>query len=729
MVTRHATRALWRGAAMLGMLLVPAGCSDVSITTVDPAVVEISPPSTFVPVEGTARLSAEVRSSDGALLSGRTIVWRSQADDIAEVDASGNVRGLAPGTAVIEATAEGVTGTATVVVTSGPAVRLNADTIEITAVNGGASPGDRTVSVGNPGDGTLSGLSVEIAYSPGQPEGWLEASLSSTTAPAALVLSASHAGLAVGTYTALVRVSSPVASNGTDSVTVQLVVLTPAPAIGVGANSVSFTASEGGANPSAQGVAITNAGGGTLSGLSASVSYTPGQPGGWLTAQLGSETAPATLTLRPTTGSLAAGTYTATVNVASSVAQNSPRPITVTFTVGPAQPVIGAAPASLAFTATQGGTNPASKNVQVTNTGGGTLSGLAVSVIYPGGEPAGWLSTSLSGTSAPATVTVNATVGSLAAGTYSATVRIASGVAANSPQLVDVSFVVQPPAPPGAPSGLTATAMSTGRIDLAWDAAPGVVSGYRIERRTGSGAFALVATVGAGTRTYQDTGLEAGTQYGYRVQACNGSGCSPFSSEATATTDAGSPITPSAPGGVTASATSSTQITVRWDYGSDPITHFEVERAASSTFDAIQERASLPANARELTDGGLAPSTTYYYRVRACTLIACSDWSTASATTSSFTPATPTNVSGQALSDSEILLTWNASAGATTYTVQQRRGTSGPWERTVSIPATSTQYLDTGLREETRYQYQVRACADTSCSSYSNTVNVETDDD
>lgn len=109
--------------------------------------------------------------------------------------------------------------------------------------------------------------------------------------------------------------------------------VTPSATIGVSPATVSFSGTQGEANPAAQTVAVTNTGGGTLSGLSATTTYTAGQPTGWLNASLSSTTAPATLTLTPTTGTLAPGTYTATVNLASAGATNSPRAVSVTFTV------------------------------------------------------------------------------------------------------------------------------------------------------------------------------------------------------------------------------------------------------------------------------------------------------------------------------------------------------------------------------------------------------------
>ena len=69
--------------------------------------------------------------------------------------------------------------------------------------------------------------------------------------------------------------------------------------------------------------------------------------------------------------------------------------------------------------------------------------------------------------------------------------------------------------PPTAPSGLTATALSSSQIALAWTASTDNVgvTGYRIERCQDSGcsAFAQIAT--PTTTTYTDTGLLASTTY------------------------------------------------------------------------------------------------------------------------------------------------------------------------------------------------------------------------
>jgi hypothetical protein len=97
-----------------------------------------------------------------------------------------------------------------------------------------------------------------------------------------------------------------------------------------------FSATAGGANPQPQTIMVTDAtANGTLTDLAiGAVAYTAG-PSGWLTATESPTTAPATVTLTPTLGSMTAGTYTATVWVVSSDPNvtNNPQTISVTFVV------------------------------------------------------------------------------------------------------------------------------------------------------------------------------------------------------------------------------------------------------------------------------------------------------------------------------------------------------------------------------------------------------------
>jgi hypothetical protein len=89
-----------------------------------------------------------------------------------------------------------------------------------------------------------------------------------------------------------------------------------------------------------------------------------------------------------------------------------------------------------------------------------------------------------------------------------------------------------------APSQLDATALSSSQIRLRWQDDAGTEDGFRIERCAGSGctAFTQIAVVGHDVTGYLDGGLARNTAYSYRVRAFNAGGVSAYSNTATAKT-------------------------------------------------------------------------------------------------------------------------------------------------------------------------------------------------
>jgi len=83
-----------------------------------------------------------------------------------------------------------------------------------------------------------------------------------------------------------------------------------------------------------------------------------------------------------------------------------------------------------------------------------------------------------------------------------------------------------------APGNLAATAVSTTRINLTWDAVPGATRYTVYRSTTPGGPYTQVAVVG-GT-SYANTRLSPGTTYYYVVRATTPAGVSPNSNEASA---------------------------------------------------------------------------------------------------------------------------------------------------------------------------------------------------
>jgi YD repeat-containing protein len=92
---------------------------------------------------------------------------------------------------------------------------------------------------------------------------------------------------------------------------------------------------------------------------------------------------------------------------------------------------------------------------------------------------------------------------------------------------------------PNTPTNLTAVVASLTQINLSWIDNATNETGFKIERKIGTGGtYSQIATLGVNVTTYLDTGLKAGTTYYYRVRAYNGAGDSGYSNEAGSTTSA-----------------------------------------------------------------------------------------------------------------------------------------------------------------------------------------------
>jgi hypothetical protein len=295
------------------------------------ASVEISPNNVIVFEGADEELSAIPRSASGNVLTGRSGQWSSDDPDVASVSQAGVIRGESNGSTTVRVVIEGVEGSAPVTVLPRPEIRLSRSVVSFVGVEGGADPQDQEVQIANTGGGTLSGLSF-LVQTEGDHAGWLSASLGSATAPTTLTLSASIDDRPVGVYQGTVLVISPEAHNTPQEVDVTLRVDEPPPVIQLDLTSVRFSAVTRSFQEATQDVAVTNGGGGTLTGLSVAITYGNG-PTGWLNATLASSTAPTTLELRASARNLDPGNYTAEVQVSSDLIPGGSRTIDVVFSV------------------------------------------------------------------------------------------------------------------------------------------------------------------------------------------------------------------------------------------------------------------------------------------------------------------------------------------------------------------------------------------------------------
>ena len=290
------------------------------------------------------------------------------------------------------------------------------------------------------------------------------------------------------------------------------------------------------------------------------------------------------------------------------------------------------------------------------------------------------------------------------------------------------------PPPPAAPSGLTATPISSTQVNLSWTDNSGSEDGFRIERCQGAGCttFAEIAAVGPNVLTYNDTGRAPSTDYRYRVLAYNAGGNSAYSNIANATTLA--PPPPAAPSGLTATPISSTQVDLSWTDNSTSEDGFRIERCQGTGCTTFAEVAAVGPNVLTYSDTGRSPSTDYRYRLLAFNGGGNSAYSNiANATTPAAPPAVPAAPSGltaTATSFNQVELSWtDNSSNESGFRIERCTGpmsSCSSFTQIAQVALDISALTDLGTQGQTTYTYRVRAFNSSGQSAYSNSAQVTT---
>jgi hypothetical protein len=167
---------------------------------------------------------------------------------------------------------------------------------------------------------------------------------------------------------------------------------------------------------------------------------------------------------------------------------------------------------------------------------------------------------------------------------------------------------------PSAPSGLGLSVISETQINLSWTDNASNETGFRVERslNESSGFSDVSGNLAADTTSYNDTGLQAGVTYYYRVYAFNSDGDSDFAAGSDTTLDL-----PADPSGFTATADSNGSIDLNWTDNADNETGYRLERSLSELSGYSIIEASLAPGTETYNDSGLDAETAYYYRLTA----------------------------------------------------------------------------------------------------------------
>ncbi|MBI5675401.1 MAG: DUF2341 domain-containing protein [Nitrospirae bacterium] len=271
-------------------------------------------------------------------------------------------------------------------------------------------------------------------------------------------------------------------------------------------------------------------------------------------------------------------------------------------------------------------------------------------------------------------------------------------------------YQLQPPVPLNAEPSYTT-------VGLTWSDNSGVEDGYYVERRVGAcdsvNPWVLINTAAANATSYSDTLLNIGSQYCYRVQAFMNNGESSVWTEKLTTT-----LTPSAPGGLSATAANTTQVNLSWTDNTSAEDGFRIERCSGAGCSDFTELTTVAANTTTYQDISVCKATAYSYRIVAYKT---AQWEsaysgTASATTAN--PSAPGSFTATRNSEVQINLSWTDTiSDEMGFKVDRCTGAGcSDFAEITSLAAGITTYNNTGLASSTTYTYRVRAYKTATCS-------------
>jgi len=263
-------------------------------------------------------------------------------------------------------------------------------------------------------------------------------------------------------------------------------------------------------------------------------------------------------------------------------------------------------------------------------------------------------------------------------------------------------------ASPSIPSGvptLSAPANSTnGSYALSWNAVSGAAT-YELQEQVNSGSWTTVQNnSGLGWST---SGKANGT-YGYRVHACDVTGCGAWSNVATVTV-LYPPGTPS----LSVPASNNTGgYTVSWSAAATATSYNLLEQANGGSWTTVQSNGTTAWVASGKANG------TYGYQVQACNASGCSAWSSVGSVAVLLPPASAPSLSAPSSNATgAYTVSWTGVATATSYNLQEQIN-GGSWTTVQSSGAIS--WGAAGQSDGT-YAYRVQACNGGGCGAWSST--------
>jgi len=264
---------------------------------------------------------------------------------------------------------------------------------------------------------------------------------------------------------------------------------------------------------------------------------------------------------------------------------------------------------------------------------------------------------------------------------------------------------------PTPPSELEAETMGSSEIALTWADNSHNEEGFVIELSlTGEGEWSPKDSVDRnfGTRRRFTVGQLTGlTEYYFRVYAYNDSGPSPYTNIVSATTIQGPPLMPT---DLVIDAPSYTHVEMSWTDNSLDELGFILERKhESSNWGQID---SLVENTTSFNDDEIFPRNRYMYRICSVNAVGRSSWLASEDWTAvpDGPPNAPTDLEATPLDMARINLRWtDASNNEGGFILERSLSGADDFAVIAELTAGVEFYGDTGLEQETAYDYRVKS--------------------
>jgi uncharacterized delta-60 repeat protein len=183
---------------------------------------------------------------------------------------------------------------------------------------------------------------------------------------------------------------------------------------------------------------------------------------------------------------------------------------------------------------------------------------------------------------------------------------------------------------------------------------------------------------------------------------------------------------PAAPSNLAGKATYATRIEISWADNAANETALKIYRCigTSNPYSLI---ATVPANTTSFTNSNLNSGSLYSYKVVASNNVGDSPASNVATIATPVLPAPPTDLSGVALSGTQIRLSWSdASTNETAFRILRKTGISGSYVTLAFVDANTTTFTNQNLNPGVQYFYKVAAQNDAGVSAASNEISITT---